>query len=188
MGKIDKIYTRGGDKGKTSLGDGKRLSKNSMRISSIGDVDETNCAIGLALTILNPDEETTKVLSRVQNDLFDLGADLAIPGADINDGNLRIQKIQVTRIEEDIDALNKNLSTLQSFILPGGSKSAAHIHAARAIARRAERSLIALAESEAVNQFALQYLNRLSDLLFVLARTKNDFGKSETLWVPGENI
>ena len=94
----------------------------------------------------------------------------------------------MTRIEEDIDALNKNLSTLQSFILPGGSKSAAHIHAARAIARRAERSLIALAESEAVNQFALQYLNRLSDLLFVLARTKNDFGKSETLWVPGENI
>tara|TARA_Y100000588_G_C14119498_1_gene866694 strand:- start:211 stop:789 length:579 start_codon:yes stop_codon:yes gene_type:complete len=188
MVKIDKIYTRGGDKGNTSLGDGTRLSKTSLRINAIGDVDEANSFIGLARATLPADHHVSDILSRVQNDLFDLGADLALPGKDVSGGKLRIKEKQVTRLETEIDTLNENLSPLKSFILPGGSEAAAKIHIARAIARRAERSAIALAEEETVNQFTLQYLNRLSDLLFVSARTQNDQGKDDVLWVPGQNL
>ena len=188
MVKIDKIYTRGGDKGNTSLGDGTRLSKTSLRINAIGDVDEANSFIGLARTTLPADHHVSNILSRVQNDLFDLGADLALPGEDVSGGKLRIKEKQVTRLETEIDTLNENLSPLKSFILPGGSEAAAKIHIARAITRRAERSAIALAEKETVNQFTLQYLNRLSDLLFVSARTQNDLGKDDVLWVPGQNL
>ena len=188
MVKIDKIYTRGGDKGNTSLGDGTRLSKSSLRITAIGDVDEANSFIGLARTTLPADHHVSNILSRVQNDLFDLGADLALPDEDVSDGKLRIKEQHVTRIETDIDTLNGNLSALKSFILPGGSKAAAQIHIARSIARRAERSLIALAEEETINQFTLQYLNRLSDLLFVSARTQNSLGNDDVLWVPGQNL
>ena len=188
MVKIDKIYTRGGDKGNTSLGDGTRLSKSSLRITAIGDVDEANSFIGLARTTLPADHHVSNVLSRVQNDLFDLGADLALPGEDVSGGKLRIKEQHVTRIERDIDTLNGKLSALKSFILPGGSEAAAQIHIARSIARRAERSLIALAEEETINQFTLQYLNRLSDLLFVSARTQNSLGNDDVLWVPGQNL
>jgi len=188
MVKIDKIYTRGGDKGNTSLGDGTRLSKSSLRITAIGDVDEANSFIGLARTTLSADHHVSNILSLVQNDLFDLGADLALPDEDVSGGKLRIKEQHVTRIERDIDTLNGKLSALKSFILPGGSEAAAQIHIARSIARRAERSLIALAEEETINQFTLQYLNRLSDLLFVSARTQNSLGNDDVLWVPGQNL
>ncbi len=185
MVKLDKIYTRGGDKGETSLGDGTRLSKTSTRINAIGDVDEANSFIGLARTCLAEDHSLFKILSRIQNDLFDLGADLSSPGDDAADGKLRIQENQVRRLESEIDGLNDALSPLTSFILPSGSEAASRIHLARASARRAERSATALAEGEPVNRFALQYLNRLSDLLFVAARNQNDGGNSDVLWVPG---
>ena len=139
MVKLDKIYTRGGDKGETSLGDGTRLSKTSQRIAAIGDVDEANSAIGFARAVIPSDHSLSEILSRVQNDLFDLGADLATPGVDTEEGKLRISKNQVTRLETEIDMLNATLSPLTSFILPGGSEAAARIHLARAVARRAER-------------------------------------------------
>lgn len=185
MVKLDKIYTRGGDKGETSLSDGSRVPKSSIRITSIGDVDEANSAIGLARASLPKDHSLVNMLSRIQNDLFDLGADLASPGDDAEDGKLRIQKKQVERLETEIDELNDALSPLTSFILPGGSEAASRIHLARAIVRRAERSATALAEEGPVNRFALQYLNRLSDFLFVAARNENDGGHSDVLWVPG---
>ena len=188
MVKLDKIYTRGGDKGETSLSDGTRLSKCSPRINVIGDVDEANSAIGLAQTALPTNHLLSGILSRIQNDLFDLGADLAMPGGDATDGNLRIQGKQVARLETEIDLLNESLTPLTSFVLPGGSVSASQIHMARAVTRRAERTALALATEEPINQFALQYLNRLSDLLFVAARTENDNGNTDTLWVPGLNI
>jgi cob(I)alamin adenosyltransferase len=185
MVKLDKIYTRGGDKGETSLSDGTRLSKTSLRITAIGDVDEANSAIGLARAGLPKDHSLTEILARIQNDLFDLGADLAMPGDDPTDGNLRVQENQVKRLESEIDTVNEPIAPLTSFVLPGGSDAASRIHLARAIARRAERTAIALAEAEPVNRFALHYLNRLSDLLFVAARAENDGGNSDVLWVPG---
>ena len=186
MVKLDKIYTKGGDKGMTSLGDGSRLAKQSLRISAIGDVDEANSVIGLARVAAEAiNAEMAIVLSRVQNDLFDFGADMARPGDDPADGSLRIQISQVDRLEREIDAVNEALEPLTSFVLPGGTELAARLHLARAITRRAERSVMALAEAEPVNAQALAHINRLSDLLFVLARQANDLGRSDVLWQPG---
>ena len=186
MVKLDKIYTKGGDKGMTSLGDGSRLTKQSLRVSAIGDLDEANSAIGLArVAAEETNAEMAVVLSRVQNDLFDFGADIARPGEDPADGSLRIQMSQIDRLEREIDAVNEALDPLTSFVLPGGTELAARLHLARAITRRAERSVMALAEAEPVNAQALAYINWLSDLLFVLARQANDLGRTDVLWQPG---
>ena len=186
MVKLDKIYTRGGDKGMTSLGNGSRLAKQSLRICAIGDVDEANSSIGLARVAAEKNSAPmTATLSRLQNDLFDFGADIATPGDDPADGALRIQPSQVERLEQEIDAVNEALVPLTSFVLPGGTELAARLHLARTAARRAERSLMALADSEPVNARALAYINRLSDLLFVLARQANDGGRKDVLWQPG---
>ncbi|WP_394664220.1 cob(I)yrinic acid a,c-diamide adenosyltransferase [uncultured Sphingomonas sp.] len=181
MVKLTKIYTRTGDEGTTGLVDGSRRSKADSRMVAIGEVDEANSAIGVAL--LSVDGSLAAQLTMIQNDLFDLGADLATPG-DV-EGALRIVGEQVRRLEAEIDAMNAALSPLTSFILPGGSPAAAHLHLARAITRRAERAAVALGEQEAINPPALAYLNRLSDWLFVAARTVNQNGASDVLWVPG---
>lgn len=187
MVKIDKIYTRGGDNGITSLVDGSRVSKNTQRLATMGDVDEANAVIGLAKNALDTDYAILiDVIKKVQNDLCDLGADLATPGDDPNEGSLRVQEIQVRRLEKDIDRLNKTLKPLNSFILPGGEAPGIWLHLARTIVRRAERSAVALSEIESLNGHALRYLNRLSDLLFVMARYANDKGRSDDLWVPGK--
>jgi cob(I)alamin adenosyltransferase len=179
--KLTKIYTRTGDEGTTGLVDGSRRSKAEPRMVAIGEVDEANSAIGVAL--LSVEGPLAAQLTMIQNDLFDLGADLATPGE--IEGALRIVPEQVARLEAEIDAMNASLSPLTSFILPGGSAASAHLHLARAIARRAERAAVALAEQEAINPPALAYLNRLSDWLFVAARTMNQSGASDVLWVPG---
>ena len=184
MVRLTKIYTRGGDKGQTSLVDGTRLPKHALRIEAYGTVDEASSAIGLAR--LHTQGEADAMLARIQNDLFDLGADLATPGTDM-EGALRIQPAQVERLEREIDALNAELEPLNSFILPGGSPASSHLHLARTVARRAERLTVAAAEQEAINPVAIQYLNRLSDHLFVLARHLNDRGRADVLWVPGAN-
>jgi len=186
MVKLTKIYTRGGDSGETSLGDGTRVRKDALRVAAYGTVDEANAAIGVAR--LHADGADDAILARIQNDLFDLGADLCRP----EDGRggreaLRVSAAQVTRLETEIDRLNADLAPLESFVLPGGSPSAAHLHLARTIARRAERIVVALAAAEPVNPQAIQYLNRLSDLLFVLARHRNDKGAGDVLWTPGAN-
>ncbi|WP_343526152.1 cob(I)yrinic acid a,c-diamide adenosyltransferase [Sphingomonas sp.] len=181
MVKLTKIYTRTGDAGTTGLVDGSRRSKADARMVAIGEVDEANSAIGVAL--LSVEGAIAAQLTRIQNDLFDLGADLATPGE--VEGALRILPEQVARLEAEIDAMNAGLSPLTSFILPGGTSAAAHLHLARAIARRAERAGVALAGHEAVNAAALAYLNRLSDWLFVAARVVNQNGASDVLWVPG---
>lgn len=187
MVKLDKIYTRGGDKGMTSLGDGSRHAKQSPRVCAIGDIDEANSAIGLArVTAEKEGSDMIDILSRLQNDLFDFGADIATPGDRRGGGVLRIQKTQVDRLEREIDAVNGALEPLRSFVLPGGTALAARLHLARATARRAERSVAALAEAEQVNPMALAYINRLSDLLFVLARQANDGGRKDVLWQPGK--
>ena len=185
MVKLTKIYTRGGDGGETSLVDGSRLPKSAPRITAYGTVDETNAAIGLVR--LHTDGDADAMLGRIQNDLFDLGADLATPESEAMAGALRIEQSQVDRLEAEIDQLNESLEPLESFVLPGGSAASAYLHLARTIARRAERDAIALAQDEAVNAIAIKYLNRLSDHLFVLGRWLNDGGKSDVLWVPGEN-
>jgi cob(I)alamin adenosyltransferase len=179
--KLTKIYTRTGDEGTTGLVDGSRRSKAEPRMVAIGEVDEANSALGVAL--LSVEGPLAAQLTMIQNDLFDLGADLATPGE--IEGALRIVPEQVARLEAEIDAMNASLSPLTSFILPGGSAASAHLHLARAIARRAERAAVALAEQEAINPPALAYLNRLSDWLFVAARTMNQSGASDVLWVPG---
>jgi cob(I)alamin adenosyltransferase len=179
--KLTKIYTRTGDEGTTGLVDGSRRSKAEPRMVAIGEVDEANSAIGVAL--LSVEGPLAAQLTMIQNDLFDLGADLATPGE--IEGALRIVPEQVARLEAEIDVMNASLSPLTSFILPGGSAASAHLHLARAIARRAERAAVALAEQEAINPPALAYLNRLSDWLFVAARTMNQSGASDVLWVPG---
>ncbi len=184
MVKLDKIYTRGGDGGQTSLGDGTRLPKYALRVAAMGAVDETNSAIGIAR--LETSGETDAALSRIQNDLFDLGADLSAP-EDGGKTRLRIAPAQVERLEREIDALNETLAPLTSFILPGGTPLAAHLHMARAIARRAEALIAQLASQEPLNPAALHYANRLSDHLFVMARRANDGGKGDVLWVPGGN-
>lgn len=183
---LTKIYTRGGDGGQTSLGDGARVSKNDLRVAAYGSVDETNSVIGLAR--LHTIGDVDAMLSRIQNDLFDLGADLCTPeGGRKNEGALRIVDSQVERLEREIDAMNESLQPLRSFILPGGAPAAAHLHHARTVARRAERLVCGLAEGEAVNVAAIRYINRLSDHLFVLARVLNDNGADDVLWVPGGN-
>lgn len=183
MIKLNKIYTRTGDLGETGLTDRSRVSKSSPRIEAIGAVDETSSAIGVAR--LDAEGDTDAMLARIQNDLFDLGADLSMPGDGPDD--LRIVAAQVERLEREIDAMNDGLSPLTSFVLPGGTGLAAHLHVARAIARRAERSIVALAAGETVNPALLRYINRLSDHLFVMARTANNQGMGDVLWVPGKN-
>lgn len=185
MVKLDRIYTRGGDKGKTSLGDGKRVFKHHIRLHTIGDVDELNSAIGVAKVYAPPSDQ--EILSHIQNDLFDVGADLCIPLDPSKTDTLRVVERQVTILEEKIDFLTQKLNPLRSFVLPGGSELAAHLYLARAIARRAERNCVCLSQEEEINPFILQYLNRLSDFLFVLARFANDKGRKDVLWAPGAN-
>ncbi len=186
MVRLTRIYTRGGDKGETSLGDGARVAKHALRVAAYGTVDEANAAIGLAR--LQADPEADLMLGRIQNDLFDLGADLCTPeGGRRSTGALRISAAQVTRLESEIDAMNAVLRPLDSFVLPGGSPAAAFLHLARTVTRRAERLVSELAAREAVNSEALKYLNRLSDHLFVLSRRVNDNGAGDVLWIPGAN-
>jgi len=184
--KLNKIYTRTGDGGETGLVDGSRVAKSNPRMAAIGDVDEANSAIGVALLAIT-DEGHRAILARIQNELFDLGADLATPGEDFTPAEmtLRIVPAQVERLEREIDALNEVMPPLRSFILPGGQPAAAHVHLARAITRRAERALVAAAQEVAINPLALSYVNRLSDLLFVLGRAINAAGDGDVLWVPG---
>ena len=183
MVKLTKIYTRGGDAGQTSLATGERRAKHDARIHANGLVDEASSAIGVAR--LHVSVRTAEALARVQNDLFDLGADISTP--DGMEGALRIVDAQIERLEREIDALNETLAPLTSFVLPGGSPAAAHLHVARATVRSAERAATALAAIETVNPAAIKYLNRLSDLLFQLARNENDGGAKDILWVPGAN-
>ena len=183
MVKLNKIYTRTGDGGDTSLVDGRRVAKHSRRPAAFGEVDEANSVIGLAR--LHCDGEADEMLGRIQNDLFALGAALATPEGDAP--ALRITDEQVKRLEAEIDALNANLKPLASFILPGGSPAAAWLHLARTVARRAERKMTELATEEVVNEPAMRYINRLSDHLFVLARVLNDGGETDILWRPGQN-
>jgi len=178
---LTKIYTRGGDHGKTSLGDGARVAKYSLRVESYGTVDEANAVIGTAR--VDASGEVDDMLARIQNDLFDLGADLCRPG-DQAEG-LRVSEAQVERLEHEIDAMNAALEPLNSFVLPGGARAAAQLHLARTVVRRAERLVTALADQEVVSPAALHYLNRLSDHLFVAARFLNDKGAGDVLWVPG---
>ncbi len=190
MVKLTRIYTRGGDRGETSLSDGTRVKKSSLRIEAIGTVDEANATIGLARlgTGSHAQAGPDHMLERIQNDLFDLGADLSTPeGGGGSKGPLRILPTQVERLEHEIDTMNAELQPLESFILPGGTELAAALHLARTVVRRAERLVAALAEHESVNPEAIKYLNRLSDHLFVLARTSNDKGLSDVLWRPGAN-
>jgi len=183
---LSKIYTRGGDKGQTSLGSGERVEKHNLRVSAYGTTDEVNSTIGM--TRLHTSGDADEMLSRIQNDLFDLGADLCTPeGANRSEGALRIVPEQVSRLETEIDAMNENMPDLSSFILPGGSPASAYLHLARTVARRAERLMTELATNQQVNPEAVKYMNRLSDHLFVLARYLNDTGKADILWVPGKN-
>ncbi len=189
---LNKIYTRTGDDGTTALGTGERRAKHDLRVASYGTVDETNACIGLARIHTGHDHaEVDAMLARIQNDLFDLGADLATPdsGGEMEHEPLRITASQVERLEADIDALNKSLQPLRSFVLPGGSAAAAALHLARTVARRAERMITELAarDREVVNAEAIKYMNRLSDFLFVSARCLNDNGRADVLWVPGKN-
>ncbi len=183
---LSKIYTRGGDKGQTSLGTGERVPKHDLRVAAYGTADETNSVIGIVR--LHTSGQVDDMLSRIQNDLFDLGADLCTPeGKERGAGALRTTDAQVDRLEHEIDALNENIEPLKSFILPGGSAAAAYLHLARCVARRAERLMTELAETEPVNPAAIRYMNRLSDHLFVLARHTNNNGQDDVLWQPGAN-
>ena len=186
MVRLTRIYTRGGDKGETSLGNGSRVAKHALRVAAYGTVDEANAAIGLAR--LHATGEADAMLGRIQNDLFDLGADLCTPeGGERKAGALRVAASQVERLEREIDAINARLKPLESFVLPGGTAAAAHLHLARTVVRRAERLMTELAAAEPVNPEAIKYANRLSDHLFVLARALNDDGAKDVLWVPGQN-
>ncbi len=188
MVRLDKIVTKAGDGGKTRLATGEPVSKASARVEAYGAVDEANSAIGVARLHTTSDPVLDPVLDRLQNDLFDLGADLATPDSpDLKFEPLRIQASQTDRLEAEVEALNEKLSPLTSFILPGGSPAAAHLHLARAIARRAERAIVALADVEAISPEAVKFANRLSDLLFVAARYANDQGRADLLWKPGAN-
>jgi cob(I)alamin adenosyltransferase len=188
---LSKIYTRTGDDGTTALGSGRRVAKYDLRVEAYGTLDETNAAIGLArlhtrdgLPVLDA------MLARIQNDLFDLGADLCFPDETKDArGRLQVTDTQVVRLEQEIDALNRELEPLRSFVLPGGTPAASYLHLARTISRRAERLIVALAsrQGEAVGEAALRYINRLSDFLFVAARSANDKGRLDVTWVPGKN-
>jgi cob(I)alamin adenosyltransferase len=186
---LNRIYTKTGDKGETALGNGVRVPKDALRVEAYGTVDETNATLGMAR--LHASGEMAAALARIQNDLFDLGADLCRPdmAKDHEAGYtpLRMTDAQVDRLESEIDALNARLSPLRSFILPGGSPLAAHLHLCRTVSRRAERLTVALAREEAVNPAALRYLNRLSDWFFVAGRIANDDGAADILWIPGAN-
>ncbi|MDO5756741.1 MAG: cob(I)yrinic acid a,c-diamide adenosyltransferase [Rhodobacterales bacterium] len=186
---LNKIYTRTGDAGTTALGDGSRTHKHSARVASYGNVDEVNSTVGLARLFATG--ETDEAMSRIQNDLFDLGADLCRPDMD-KDATaeyppLRLSPTQVERLEAEIDMMTKVLEPLRSFILPGGTELAAHLHLCRTVCRRAERGATELSETEELNPAAVKYLNRLSDWFFVAARMANDGGKGDVLWVPGAN-
>ena len=190
MVQLTKIYTRGGDKGETSLGDGSRVAKHDLRVESYGTVDEANAVIGLVRVeiLRTPDTDNTldPTLNRIQNDLFDLGADLCTPEDGRKaEGALRIISAQVDWLESEIDRINGALDPLSSFILPGGTPVAAQLHLARTVTRRAERLITALAAESPVNPEAVKYLNRLSDLLFVMSRAANGGGADDVLWVPG---
>lgn len=186
MVSLTKIYTRGGDQGQTSLGSGDRVAKHDLRVAAYGTCDEANSVIGIAR--LHTSGDADAMLSRIQNDLFDLGADLCTPETgNRSEGALRIVEEQVLRLENEIDAMNEHLAPLTSFILPGGSPASAYLHLARTVSRRGERLITELAEIEALNAEAIKYMNRLSDHLFVLARHLNDGGKADVLWIPGDN-
>lgn len=192
MVKLNKIYTRTGDKGTTGLGTGERVSKYALRIAAYGTVDESNSVIGVArLNIGEAYRDVDEMLLRIQNDLFDLGADLCVPetGTDLGYEPLRVTGEQVKRLEDEIDLLNGELAPLKSFVLPGGTPAAAHLHVARTVSRRAERLMVELASqpNEPVSEAALQYINRLSDFLFVASRYVNERGAGDVLWVPGKN-
>lgn len=189
---LNKIYTRTGDDGTTALGSGQRIRKDSARVAAYGTIDETNAAIGMArVHIAESHPELDAMLAKIQNDLFDLGAELSVPatGEEQKTPRLEITAAQVKRLENEIDRLNAELQPLRSFVLPGGSPGAAALHMARTICRRAERLMVSLAAepNETVSPVALQYVNRLSDLLFVASRYVNDRGRGDILWVPGQN-
>ena len=190
MVKLNKIYTRTGDDGTTGLVDGSRVAKSDALMAAIGDVDEANSAIGLAAAALDPASDEAAMLSRIQNELFDLGADLATPpdiqfGFGPHEMALRIVPSQIARLEDEIDAMNAALDALRSFILPGGTEAAARLHLARAVTRRAERAGVAAGEARKLNPLALSYLNRLSDHLFVMTRHINAAAGGDILWKPG---
>lgn len=191
MVKLNKIYTKTGDKGTTGLGTGERVRKDSLRITAYGTVDETNATLGMVRLHLAGHPGLDAKIARIQNDLFDLGADLCVPdrGEKLDYEPLRISDDQVTRLEAEIDEMNAELKPLKSFVLPGGAPASAALHVARTVSRRAERDMVALAalENEPVSPAALKYINRLSDYLFVAGRYVNDRGRSDVLWVPGQN-
>ncbi|RMF74385.1 MAG: cob(I)yrinic acid a,c-diamide adenosyltransferase [Alphaproteobacteria bacterium] len=200
MVKLDRIYTRGGDRGATSLVGGQRLPKDDPLVAAYGTIDEANAAIGLVRAVLHHErsgltrraadrDEADGMLARIQNDLFDLGADLATPWKESEEENaaLRITDEQVTRLEHEIDTMTTRLEPLTSFVLPGGSRTSAHLHLARTIVRRAERAMVTAMRVHAINPQTLRYVNRLSDHLFVLARLLNDEGRGDVLWKPGAN-
>lgn len=187
---LSKIYTRTGDDGTTALGSGRRVAKYDLRVECYGTLDETNATIGLARLHTRSDQALDAMLARIQNDLFDLGAELCYPDESKDArGRLSVSDAQVERLESEIDALNRELQPLRSFVLPGGTPAASFLHLARTISRRAERLMVALAArpNEPVGGSALRYINRLSDFLFVAARYANDKGRSDVLWVPGQN-
>ena len=186
---LNRIYTRTGDDGTTALGSGERRAKHDLRISAYGTVDETNAAIGIVRLHVAEARELDVMLGLIQNDLFDLGADLAVPQRGDKAERLRLLSSQVERLERDIDMLNAPLKPLSSFVLPGGTPAAAYLHLARTICRRAERLMVELAAKpdEPVGDAAIQYMNRLSDFLFVASRAMNNNGAGDVLWVPGQN-
>jgi len=193
MIKINKIYTRSGDTGKTRLGDGSVVPKHALRVEAYGNIDEANSYIGLAISSMNNatnrEVEIINILTQIQSDLFDLGADLCKPNLETDDNQKRISisEKQLINLENKIDIYNTNLESLNSFILPGGSLPSSHLHLARTIVRRAERTITYLADKEAINPFIIKYINRLSDFLFVIARILNNNGKDDILWKPNVN-
>lgn len=189
---LNRIYTRTGDDGTTALGTGQRLKKYDLRIESYGTIDETNAAIGMArIHLAGQPPDLDAMLGRIQNDMFDIGADLCVPdrGEKTDYEPLRVTEAQVTRLETEIDAMNAHLSPLRSFVLPGGTAGAAALHVARTVCRRAERLMVALADQpgQPVNPAAIKYANRLSDFFFVASRFANEHGTLDVLWVPGKN-
>ena len=185
MIKLNKIYTKTGDSGDTALGDGERVLKDSLRVSAYGNVDELNASIGIITLYANA--ELKRKLKNIQNDLFDIGADLCVPIAEKNKDRLRLSTNQIETLELEIDEMNSILEPLNSFVLPGGCRSATFLHMARTICRRAERSVVSLKSKEMINENTLVYLNRLSDWLFVASRVENQENSSEVLWAPGRN-
>ena len=185
MIKLNKIYTKTGDGGDTALGDGERVLKDSLRVSAYGNVDELNASIGIITLYANT--ELKRKLKNIQNDLFDIGADLCVPISEKNKDRLRLSTNQIETLELEIDEMNSILEPLNSFVLPGGCRSATFLHMARTICRRAERSVVSLRSQEKINNNTLVYLNRLSDWLFVASRVENQENSSEVLWAPGRN-